>query len=94
MATSTDVARKSAYLFLTLCVGALLAFGAFRLYEEFGPSKISVEAVPFGLPAGTSVGRGDVPELQAGVSGLPVQTQAELRHAVELFRGGNMQAAF
>ena len=94
MATSTDVARKSAYLFLTLCVGALLAFGAFRLYEEFGPSKISVEAVPFGLPAGTSVGRGDVPELQAGVSGLPVQTQAELRRAVELFRGGNMQAAF
>ena len=94
MATSTAVARKAAYLFLTLCVGALLAFGAFRLYEEFGPSKISVEAVPFGLPAGTSVARGDVPDLQTGVSGLPVQTQAELRRAVELFRGGNMHAAF
>ncbi len=94
MATSTDVARKSAYLFLTLCVGALLTFGGFRLYEEFGPSKVSVEAVPFGLPAGTSVGRGDVPDLKVGVSSLPVQTQAELRRAVELSRGGNTQAAF
>ena len=94
MATSTVVARKAAYLFLTLCVGALIAFGAFRLYEEFGPAKISVEAIPFGLPAGSSVQRGDAPDLDAGVVKLPVQTQAELRRAVELARGGNAQAAY
>ncbi len=94
MATSTAVARKAAYLFLTLCVGALLAFGGFRLYEEFGPSKIFVESVPFGLPAGSSIVRGDNPDLGEGVSGLPVQTQAELRRAVELARGGNPQAAY
>jgi len=93
MSQSSATARKAAYWFLAVCCGALIAIGGFRLYEEFGPSKISVEAVPFGLPAGTAVVRGDVPDMDAGVSGLPVQTQAELRRAVELSRGGNYQAS-
>ena len=93
MSRSSDSARKAAYWFLAVCTGAILAFGGFRLYEEFGPAKISVEAVPFGLPAGGTIARGDTPDLNGGVSGLPVQTQAELRRAVELSRGGNLQAA-
>jgi len=94
MATSTVVARKAAYLFLTLCIGALLAFGGFRLYEVYGPSKVSIAAIPFGLPAGSSVARGDTPNFEREVSNLPVQTQAELRRAVELYRGGNTRAAY
>ena len=93
MSHSSASARKAAYWFLAVCCGALLALGGFKAYEEFGPSKISVEAVPFGLPSAGSVARGDTPDLNAGVSGLPVQTQAELRRAVELSHGGNYQAA-
>ena len=93
MSHSSASARKAAYWFLAVCCGALLALGGFKAYEEFGPSKISVEAVPFGLPSAGSVARGDSPDLNAGISGLPVQTQAELRRAVELSHGGNYQAA-
>lgn len=93
MTTSTAMARKAAYLFLTLCAGALLAFGCFRLYEEFGPSKIFVGTVPFGMPSGSSVTRGISPEWDDDISKLPAQTQAELRRAVELSRGGNSRAA-
>ncbi|MCQ2063250.1 MAG: hypothetical protein MJY99_07930 [Fibrobacter sp.] len=93
MATSSVMARKLAYLFLTLCVGAMLAFGGFKLYEEFGPSKFSVGTVPFGLPAGSSVVRGDSPDWESEISKLPVQTQAELRRAVELSHNGNHRAA-
>ena len=93
MSHSSASARKAAYWFLAVCCGALLALGGFKAYEEFGPSKISVEAVPFGLPSAGSVARGDTPNLTEGVSGLPVQTQAELRRAVELSHGGNYQAA-
>ena len=93
MSQSSATARKAAYWFLAVCCGALLALGGFRVYEEFGPSKVSVEAVPFGLSSAGSVARGDSPDLNAGISGLPVQTQAELRRAVELSHGGNYQAA-
>ncbi|MBO6135949.1 MAG: tetratricopeptide repeat protein [Fibrobacter sp.] len=93
MSRSSASARKAAYWFLAVCCGALLALGGFRLYDEFGPTRVSVEAVPFGLPAGTSVVRGDTPDFDAGLSSLPVQTQAELRRAVELSRSGNYQAA-
>ncbi|MBR4784261.1 MAG: hypothetical protein IK012_03290 [Fibrobacter sp.] len=93
MSQSSATARKAAYWFLAVCCGALLAMGGFKAYEEFGPSKVSIEAVPFGLSSAGSVARGDSPDLNAGVSGLPVQTQAELRRAVELSHGGNYQAA-
>lgn len=93
MSQSSATARKAAYWFLAVCCGALLALGGFRVYEEFGPSKVSVEAVPFGLSSAGTVARGDSPDLNAGISGLPVQTQAELRRAVELSHGGNYQAA-
>ena len=93
MSQSSATARKAAYWFLAVCCGALLALGGFRVYEEFSPSKVSVEAVPFGLSSAGSVARGDSPDLNAGISGLPVQTQAELRRAVELSHGGNYQAA-
>lgn len=93
MSHSSATARKAAYWFLAVCCGALLALGGFRAYEEFGPSKISLEAVPFGLPSAGSISRGDTPDLNAEVSSLPVQTQAELRRAVELSHGGNYQAA-
>ena len=58
MANSSSAARRAAYLFLTLCCGALLTFAGFRIYDVYGPSKISVGGIPYGLPAGSTVARG------------------------------------
>lgn len=93
MSASSAKARKAAYWFLALCCGAVLSVFGFRLYEEFGPSKISVATVPFGLSAGSTVVRGDAPDWELDVAKLPVQTQAELRRATELSRNGNFRAA-
>lgn len=94
MAVSKTTARKSAYLFLAFCCVAMLAFGGIRLYQVFGPSKVVVGSVPFGIEAGTSVPAGDAPDLNAGVVDLPIQTQAELRRAMELFHAGNYRQAY
>lgn len=94
MATSAATARKAAYLFLVLCVGTLLVFGGLRLYEKFGPRHIAVDGVPFGLPAGTQIAKGDFPELDGGLADLPIQTKAELRRAEEMSRGGNFRSAY
>ena len=94
MTNSSSAARRAAYLFLTLCCGALLAFAGFRIYDLYGPSKISVGGIPYGLPAGTTVVRGDTPDLSAEVTKVPVQVQTELRRATELSRAGSYQAAY
>ena len=94
MANSSSAARRAAYLFLTLCCGALLAFAGFRVYDIYGPSKISVGGIPYGLPAGTTVLRGDSPDMAAESAKVPVQVQTELRRASELLRSGSLQSAY
>lgn len=94
MSNSNNAARKAAYLFLTLCCGALLTFGGFRVYEIYGPSKVSLQAIPYGLPAGSSVLLGDAPDLSSSVSQLPIQIQTELRRASELSRAGAYASAY
>ena len=88
MANSSLAARKAAYLFLVLCCGALLTFAGFKVYDYYGPSKIVVGGIPYGLPAGSIVLRGDAPDFSDEMSKLPVQTQTELRRAMELYRSG------
>ena len=94
MANSSSSARKAAYLFLTLCCGALLALAGFRIYDVYGPSKIVVGGIPFGLPAGSTVIRGDTPDLSAEMAAVPVQVQTELRRAAELARSGSLASAY
>jgi tetratricopeptide (TPR) repeat protein len=94
MTNSSSTARKAAYLFLTLCCGALLALAGFRVYDVYGPSKIIVGGIPYGLPAGSTVIRGDTPDLAAEVAAVPVQVQTELRRAAELARSGSLQSAY
>ncbi len=94
MATSSSAAQKAAYLFLALCCGTLLAFGGFRAYQYYGPSKIAVGGIPYGLPAGSSVARGDTPDLKSEITSMPVQVQTEMRRAQELFRNGSFNSAF
>ena len=94
MSRSTSAARKAAYWFLAVCCGALLAFGGFRLYEEFGPSKVSVDSVPFGIPGGSTVVRGDTPDMNKQLDRLPPQTQTEVRRAFELSRSGSSRPAY
>ncbi|MCQ2125511.1 MAG: tetratricopeptide repeat protein [Fibrobacter sp.] len=94
MAKKTSGAQKAAYLFLALCCGALLAFAGWRAYDIYGPSKITVGGVPYGLPAGSSVPRGDAPDMADAVSKSPIQVQTELRRATELFRSGMYGSAY
>jgi hypothetical protein len=94
MANSSSSARKAAYLFLTLCCGALLALAGYRVYDVYGPSKIIVGGIPYGLPAGSTVIRGDSPDLSAEAAAVPVQVQTELRRAAELSRSGSLSSAY
>ena len=94
MASSSSLARKAAYLFLALCCGVLVSFVSWRAYEVYGPSKISVGGIPYGLPVGSSVPRGDTPDMKSELKNVPVQIQTELRRAQELFRNGSYPSAF
>ena len=94
MANTSSASRTAAYLFLVVFFGALLAYGGYKLYNKYGPSKTVVGEVPFGLAAGTSVLNGDAPNFKAEVERLPVQAQAELRRAAELSRSGAARAAY
>ena len=94
MSNSSSASRTAAYLFLVLFFGALLAYGGFKLYNIYGPSKTVVGEVPFGLESGTSVLNGDAPDFKSDVERLPVQAQAELRRAGELSRSGAVKAAY
>lgn len=94
MAKNTSGAQKAAYLFLALCCGALLALAGWRLYDIYGPSKIVVSGVPYGLPAGSKIARGDTPDLAGEITKSPVQVQTELRRAAELYRNGVYGSAY
>ncbi len=94
MSNPSTAPRTAAYLFLIFFFGALLAYGGFKLYSKYGPSKTVVGEIPFGLEAGTSVPNGDAPNFKADVERLPVQAQAEFRRAGELSRSGATKAAY
>lgn len=94
MANSSSAAQKAAYLFLAFCCVALLAFGGFRAYQVYGPSKITVGGIPYGLPAGSTVTRGDTPDMKSEAATMPIQIQTEMRRAQELFRNGTFGSAF
>ena len=94
MRASSNAARKAAYLFLSVCVGALLALIGFRLYEEFGPSMVSVDGVPFGIPVGSKIERGDSPDFGDYVQKISPQSASEFRRAMELFRSGANRSAY
>ena len=94
MTNSSSAARRAAYLFLALCCGALLAFVGFRLYDVHGPNKIVVGGDPYGLPAGSTVVRGDTPDMTEALANVPAQVQTELRRAMELFRSGAYSSAY
>lgn len=94
MSNPSSAPRTAAYLFLIFFFGALLAYGGFKLYSKYGPSKTVVGEIPFGLDAGTSVPNGDAPNFKADVESLPVQAQAEFRRAGELSRSGATKAAY
>ncbi len=94
MAKKTSGAQKAAYLFLALCCGALLAFAGWRVYGIYGPSKITVGGVPYGLPAGSTIARGDAPDMADAAAKSPIQVQTELRRATELFHSGVYNSAY
>ena len=52
---------------------------------DISPLRMSIASpsIPFGLPAGTSILRGDVPDTLAGLDRMPISTEQELRRAEE-----------
>ena len=94
MANTSSASRTAAYLFLFCFFGALVAYGGYKLYNKYGPSKTVVGEIPFGLSAGTAVLNGDAPNFKADIERLPVQAQAEFRRAGELSRSGATKAAY
>ena len=93
MRVSSNHARTAAIFFLTLMGGILLAYFIYFGYQKFGPSKIVLEGVPFGSPAGTIVIKGDVPNLEKGFDQLPFSTRDEIRRAYDIMlQGGSKQA--
>lgn len=87
MAASSAV-KKLVYVYLVLCGIGFVAFGGFQLYKYFGPAKVQVENVPFGLPAGTGLSRGDAPNFDEGIERLPYSTRDEFRRAKNLAENG------
>ena len=49
MANTSSASRTAAYLFLFFFFGALIAYGGYKLYNKYGPSKVVVGEIPFGL---------------------------------------------
>jgi tetratricopeptide (TPR) repeat protein len=88
MLISPRQARKAAYFFLTLICGALLAILVYTGYNKWGPAKITVDNVPFGLAAGTLILEGDIPEQKVGLEQMSPATQQELRRASDLRLNG------
>ena len=93
MPISLSGAQKAAYLFLALCCGALLSIVCWYVFDVYGPSKIVVGNVPYGLPSGSTIVIGDSPDLVSDMSKQPPQIQTELRRATELFRSGALSSA-
>lgn len=88
MRISPRQARKAAYFFLTLICGALIAILSYTAYDRFGPTKIVVDNIPFGLPVGNTILEGDVPNKMEGFDRMPATTQQELRRAMDLAVNG------
>ena len=88
MAISKAKARRAAVFFLTLLGGAFIALFAYNLYLKIGPRHLEVPNVPFGLPGGTQLAVGDMPDTLAGLELMPLSTQQELRRAAELQKNG------
>lgn len=93
MAVSKVKARRAAVFFLTLLGGAFIALAAYSVYLKIGPRSVVVSSIPFGLPAGTSILRGDVPDTLAGLDRMPISTEQELRRAEELQKSGKFNEA-
>lgn len=94
MKTTTSFSRKAAYIFLLISLGAVAVILGYTLYQKIGPAKIKVESIPFGLPAEVFLTRGNPPQLNKGVSALPLSTQEELKRADNLADNGYTQQAF
>ncbi len=86
-------AQRAAVYFLALLGVAFLALLAYSIYGKFGPRKIEVPSVPFGLPFGTEISVGDFPDTLSGLSSLPVSTVQELRRADDLEKNDRFDEA-
>lgn len=85
---ANSVVKKLVYVYLAICGFVVLGFAGYKIYVHFGPSHVKVEAVPFGLPAGTSLSRGDAPNFDEELSRLPYSTRDEFKRAQGLAENG------
>ncbi len=86
-------AQRAAVYFLVLLCGAFLALFAYFIYGKFGPRKIEILSVPFGIAPGTEISVGDFPDTLSGISALPASTAQELRRAYDLEKNDRLDEA-
>ncbi len=94
MKHASSVSRKAALVFLFISLGGVAALLGYSIYQKIGPVEISAEHIPFGLPAGTAIKRGGLPDLTEGVSSLPLAVQEEIKRAANLEINGFTREAF
>lgn len=92
MAANTLV-KKLVYVYLALCGAGILAFAGFKLYQVLGPASVTLENVPYGQPAGTTLSKGDAPDYAEGLSQLPYSTRDEFKRAQSLSETGKAKLA-
>ncbi|MBO5422534.1 MAG: hypothetical protein J6A06_01910 [Fibrobacteraceae bacterium] len=93
MASKKSIVRKLIFAYLFLCAAGVLAYVVVELYDRFGPSKLVVEGIPFGLPAGTELAVGESPEIEKSLSDYSFATRDEIRRATDLLENGEVQQA-
>lgn len=93
MSISKAKARRAAVFFLTLLGGAFIALFVYNVYLKIGPRHVDLSQVPFGLPGGTRLAVGDLPDTLAGLDRMPLSTQQELRRAAELEKNDKFEDA-
>lgn len=86
---ANSFAKKLVYAYLILCGLGALALAGFQAYKHFGPARIHVEVVPYGLVAGTELSRGDAPNFDEEFLKLPYSTRDEFKRAENLADNGN-----
>ena len=86
-------AQRAAVYFLVLLCGAFLALFAYFIYGKFGPRRIEIQSVPFGIAPGTEISVGDFPDTLSGISALPASTAQELRRADDLEKNDRQDEA-
>lgn len=85
--------RRISYFYFAVCGLAILVLLGHELYRKFGSPRVTIESVPFGLPGGSEIFKGETPDFEGELEQLPFSTRDELHRANELLSSGEFSSA-